>query len=424
MKITKLQLDGYKNVCDLSIDLSNITSFLSINNYGKSNVLSGIEFAIEFIAADKIKRVRMMQYTPNIPLVISDLGKNFKFEIEFDTAEDISVRYGIEFEWQSSRKRGGVLYEYLKIRPKGSQKFLSCVNRTAETSKYLPSQSGRCTKVINADRNELVIDKLSLIDDLFYIGIIEEIKNIKIFIDRHFDAQELFRDSPIIEKGQDDISPYNERSIARILFFLKKEYKDRYMLIENTLKDLFPYIVDIRIKAVKLSDKNIHAMIDKDAPFELVDYLYVLYVTNKNLAITLDFSTMSDGVKRVLSLLTYITLADINNIPLVAIEEPENSIHPGLLKKYMGIINGFLTSSKILITSHSPYLINYVNFESLYIGLPNESGRAEFGKISQSGINRINTYASELNLQAGDYLFSIMSSNDEFDKMALRKYLV
>lgn len=90
---------------------------------------------------------------------------------------------------------------------------------------------------------------------------------------------------------------------------------------------------------------------------------------------------MSDGARRILKILTNLELASENNCSVVAIEEPENSINPRILQQYLIALNGFAKNIKIIITSHSPYLINYLNPSNIYIGLPNDNGIATFSKI-------------------------------------------
>ncbi|MCI5622512.1 AAA family ATPase, partial [Anaerostipes sp.] len=50
----------------------------------------------------------------------------------------------------------------------------------------------------------------------------------------------------------------------------------------------------------------------------------------------IDFAMMSDGAKRVFMILTRIILA---NVSLIAIEEPENSVHPSLFQAYIRIMH-------------------------------------------------------------------------------------
>ena len=150
--------------------------------------------------------------------------------------------------------------------------------------------------------------------------------------------------------------------------------------------------------------------------------MYLLYAKHKNLITSIRFNEMSDGVRRVLLLLTYLILADINNYTLIAIEEPENSINPGLLKKYIIALDNFVDNTKVLITSHSPFLVNYINPSSLYLGVPNENGLAIFRKIKSSSVSKIYDAAEDLNVLIGEYLFDLLSGETD-DQELLNKYL-
>lgn len=44
MKIQAVLIDGYKNLSNVKISFDNITALVALNNFGKSNVLSGIDF--------------------------------------------------------------------------------------------------------------------------------------------------------------------------------------------------------------------------------------------------------------------------------------------------------------------------------------------------------------------------------------------
>ena len=427
ISIEKIYIDGFKNIHELNLDLSKINGILSANNYGKSNVLQAISFAVDFITGSVGEKKRMMGWKPGVPCNISDLNKNFKIEFIFNSLqgkESFLLKYGFEFVWKAHKKDFGIIRESLKVKKDDTtQKYMTYIDRYESIAKYKSSISGRCDKDISIDKNELIVNKISAYDDLFYLDIIKEINDLKIFVDRHFDAEKSYAITPIIEKNVDLASPFNDSSIARILYFLKKEHKKKYDLIINTLKDFFPYITEIKIREIDVSEKNKDVKITEEMPFELADNIYILMANSKFMAQTISFSMMSDGAKRILSLLIYMTLADMNGIPLIGIEEPENSIHPGLLKKYVDVIDGFMENSKVIITSHSPYLINYLGLNNLYLGLSNEQGRAIFKRITSSGANKINSYATEIGSQAGEYLFSIISGVDEFDKELLRKCL-
>ena len=57
MKIQAVLIDGFKNLSNVKISFDNITALVALNNFGKSNVLSGIDFGLAFIKLQlKIKR--------------------------------------------------------------------------------------------------------------------------------------------------------------------------------------------------------------------------------------------------------------------------------------------------------------------------------------------------------------------------------
>ena len=46
MKIQAVLIDGFKNLSNVKISFDNITALVALNNFGKSNMLSGIDFGL------------------------------------------------------------------------------------------------------------------------------------------------------------------------------------------------------------------------------------------------------------------------------------------------------------------------------------------------------------------------------------------
>lgn len=115
-------------------------------------------------------------------------------------------------------------------------------------------------------------------------------------------------------------------------------------------------------------------------------------------------------------------LAQLNNVLLIGIEEPENSINPGLLRKFLIGLDNFIEDGRIIITSHSPFLINYVNPYHLYIGLPNQDSNATFRKFRQNALPKLINQAKENQMMVGEYIFDLMSGSSD-DCKELCRYL-
>lgn len=150
MKIQAVLIDGLRIFLMLKITFDNITALVALNNFGKSNVLSGIDFGLAFIKASIDDKMEMMANSNLIPINQSMQGRNYKFEVEMVTEEaeqEYRVQYGYEFSWQCDEDEvPEIVSEYLRIKldDKG-QKYTQLINRTKDTALYKRSETGRCS---------------------------------------------------------------------------------------------------------------------------------------------------------------------------------------------------------------------------------------------------------------------------------------
>ncbi len=75
MKIQAVLIDGFKNLSNVKISFDNITALVALNNFGKSNVLSGIDFGLAFIKATIEDKKEMMANSNLIPINCNMIGK-------------------------------------------------------------------------------------------------------------------------------------------------------------------------------------------------------------------------------------------------------------------------------------------------------------------------------------------------------------
>ena len=185
MKIQAVVIDGFKNLSNVKIRFDNITALVALNNFGKSNVLSAIDFGIAFIKANGENKRLMMANSNFIPMNTTMLGRNYKYEMEVSAEIDsveYMVRYGFEFEWKDSiDKDPKIVWESLKVKlnEKG-QKYTQLISRTVDNALYRRAETGRCSSKINVEPSELVVNKLMAFDDIYYYGIIKRLNNLKI----------------------------------------------------------------------------------------------------------------------------------------------------------------------------------------------------------------------------------------------------
>lgn len=415
MKIQAVLIDGFKNLSNVRISFDNITALVALNNFGKSNVLSGISFGLDFIKASTENKKNMMSNSNLIPMNCSMIGRNYRYEMEVSTdvnGEEYIVQYGYEFEWKDNEdKEPRIVSEFLKVKlnVKG-QKFTQLINRTADEALYKSSETGRCSSKIKVEDTELAANKLKAYDELYYARIISKLNGMKIYMENNLDVKSFYQPDPIIRKGFEN-EMINADNLPRVIYNLRKENPDKFALLKDVYFQLFPDIEDVIVKNFKLNAEEGNRF-PEDAPFIFTNSVYVLFVKEKNLVNPVNFSMMSDGAKRVFMILTKIIVSSVSNISLIAIEEPENSVHPGLFRAYIQIISQLLDDCKVIITSHSPYIISYLNPSWIHVGMNRKAGVAEFFTFKKSGQRQLENDAADFNMSMGDYLFSMLADSE------------
>lgn len=416
MKIQAVLIDGFKNLSNVRISFDNITALVALNNFGKSNVLSGIDFGLDFIKASIEDKKDMMSNSNLIPINCNMIGRNYKYEMEVSTdisGEEYIIQYGYEFEWKDNEdKEPRIVSEFLKVKlNKKGQKFTQLINRTVDTALYKSSETGRCSSKIKVEETELIANKLKAFDELYYAQIITKLNGMKIYMENNLDAKSFYQPDPIIRKGFEN-EMINADNLPRIIYNLKEQNPDKFELLKDVYFQLFPDIEDVIVKQFKINGLTNNEELTENLPFVFSNNYHVLFVKEKNLANPVNFSIMSDGAKRVFMILTKIIVSSVSNISLIAIEEPENSVHTGLFQAYIQIISQLLDDCKVIITSHSPYIISYLNPSWIHVGVNRKAGVAEFFSFKKSGQKQLENDAAGFDMSIGDYLFSMLADSE------------
>jgi len=424
MIIDGITVKGFRNIKNTKLVLDNMVALVSQNSFGKSNLLIAINFGMDFIRNKEKEKKVMMGWSKGVPLNKAMDKDDYSIEFEMTTSvkqTTYKVVYGYQFRWLRDDKTGArIVGEWFKIKSdKKNSKFKYYINRNEDKAYYRTSESGRCNNKINITESELVINKLNAYDSLKYIDIVNMINNLNMYIEKNLDASELF-EHPFIREDMETLQ-IGSAAIPRIIYYLKKDDPGKYELLMDSFKLLFPTITHISVEKIESSIKH-DMSLPEDVPLKIDDQSYFLQVIDVNINQPINFDNLSDGAKRVFLILTNILLSDRSGYSIIAIEEPENSVHPGLLQKYLRVISQFAVECKIIITSHSPYIIQYIDPNSVYIGLPDDSGIAKFLRVRESNKKSMLKHASSYGVSIGDYIFELLSGSDE-ELDILKSYL-
>lgn len=155
------------------------------------------------------------------------------------------------------------------------------------------------------------------------------------------------------EAGPQERLSKSGENLANVIQYLKEQHPKRLERIFSVLRRRIPRLE--RVDAEAMPDGRLLLQI-KDAPFERP-------VLSK---------FASDGTMKMLAYL--IVLHDPDPPRFIGIEEPENFLHPRLLPELAEECRAASKFSQLLITSHSPFLLNGMEAKEVRVLYRDESG--------------------------------------------------
>jgi predicted ATPase len=397
VNIKKITINGYKNITNTIVHLDRknqpITLLLAPNNYGKTNMLEAIKFAVGLIGMgdqDQQKRIRKNEYTSHNLFNASD---SFTFGIEFSYDGDlmeyefeISPSKGVKSEWMMVNKeetfRRTINEEeqrgYIKVKkstPFWLSNFLlfASVPLVGKASNKTIEELGEYTEVLRgvfSSMTGMLFDKDIML--------------------RKFTP----RLSADIERDEDIAVLYEEREDGRF---------ERFRAI---FLRLFPDILNFRFVPQYYGVAREHDV--KEMPDA-----YRLEFDLKGKETEL-FYHLSSGTRNIFLLL--MTLFIKQGIPLIVMEELENGIHMSLYRDVLNVLVDLCVGSKIIITTHSLAITRHFDKEfytSLYVGEPNDSGYATFLPLKSSVESMIREKAKEYTISIGELVFDMLTNTDD-----------
>lgn len=415
MQIDKIVFEGYANIEKVELNLASINALVAFNNYGKSNILSGISFGLSFIRSGVNRKKKQMKYVPAIPINNQIAGKPFRFEVagRMDRAgEELHIIYGYSFEWLKNTGEKGecIREEYLKIKDAGDLKYRTYISRKGNEGVYLSAPTGRCDKLVNVDEYTLVVNKISNFDDLFYLDVIQKINGLKMkYVETLTNPDTFFNlINPEHSGGEYSLDFPETSDVGFFIYSLKQLDPDRFEQFKDGIQNLLPSIEDFEPVEIDFKSQISLSEDSDNIPFRFPEKIYDIRVKERFNNQQTSIGMLSSGSKKIFFVLAMIIAADLNKIPLIAFEELENSVHPVLLQNLLLTLDALQGETKVLLTSHSPYLIKYLSLEKIKIGIPNNEGLAIFKEIKKGKMKRVQRMASEEEASVGDYLFGLL----------------
>lgn len=148
----------------------------------------------------------------------------------------------------------------------------------------------------------------------------------------------------------------------------------------------------LKLPRIVVSDESTETHGEGDIPDETL--YFVRFMPCAGLAGGLrwfDSSGLSAGTWRVTQLLTYL-LYDASSCMLL--EQPEDSIHRGLLSKLIDLLRVYSGDTQLICTTHSPRVINIVGAEGVRL-VTAKDGNTVVSELTHAQLNHITSYLED-----------------------------
>ncbi len=346
MPLNKIIIKNYKSLKDFQLDLKPLMVFIGRNNVGKSNIFDCLRFLSDLIKAGF-----------NMRNIVQERG-GFE-QIVFNG--DISQTILIELQGSIEVKNEGRKYTY-SVELKGDR-LGNCLNKHEVFSLIIsenyspelfefPNKEGRAvaydekgnrTGDLASGNDKLFLPSFSDEDHYPILGhFVNEIKNWAFF---NFSPQ-LMRGSLPVQKEL-NLQAFGE-NLSAVLHVLQTEYPKKFQEIEEILKTALAELDELTTGLTSHAPGQTYARIRE-----------------KGLKLSIPAWGMSDGTLRLLGHLATLFLPTLP--PLACFEEPENYVHPRLLELIVDLLKNASEKSQIFVTTHSPYFVDLLQPEDLYI---------------------------------------------------------
>lgn len=391
--INGFTIEGILNIEHASLMLESMNALIAPNGYGKSNMLRAIEFGIRFMTADKQERKNMLgsRFTPNN---ISILRKDFLFEIKgsiYSNGSELLFDYSYKAAWAAETSDGRIIEEHLKVKAPADQRYRQQINRQSTNEcLFVPSATGRCSRHLEVAPLQLALSLIADSSVMFLHDIASQIASVAVSNIETLDNPESYFS---IENNK-GVQMLDGMTLSHYIYNLKQNDNQNYSMLKDGIMQLMPNIVDFSSEVILLADGQ--------------SKIYDVRIKEKHNVNPTSINQLSGGSKRMIFLFTMCVAAQSRDIPMIMLEEPENSVHPKLMENLLLTLQNYASDTKILMTSHSPYLMRYLTPEQMFFGLPKSDGLAHFAKVNPSKQKYLYRYAGDMELTFGEFMFDFM----------------
>jgi predicted ATPase len=333
--ITRIEIEGYKSIRDLGLDLKPINILLGGNGVGKSNFISLFSLVRNIYNRNFQNYVRSKGGAESLLHFGKKNTEQININIFFKDKGDNQNQFNIEIqEAQNTLMLKEVSTSFLAY---GSTWVKKPYENNVLESDFRHINSGQA----------YFVNPYLKTFDVYHFHDTGDKSPMKGMSDLH-DNTELRRDGS---------------NIASFLYFLQEKHPKQFKRIELTIKSIAPFFDHFELQPDRLNEHKIQLeWREKGYP----DSYFSAY-------------DLSDGTLRFICLTTL--LMQPNPPKTIIIDEPELGLHPVAINKLAAIVRKCSEKSQIILSTQSTNLVDNFEPEDIIVTDRNRSGESVFRRL-------------------------------------------
>ncbi len=369
--LTRIEINNYKSLHEISLELPRFCCFVGANAAGKSNLADAIDFlalalknglpgaldakgGYDNICFRKARRAKtpmrfcvVVQVPKPVPGFVDEVLFEFRYEFSF-RARQQRISSGCEVKTESLRVRALVDAD-----KKRWENVVSFTSESDGPARFMVSDKGKFHHWIPGQefltKISTTLDSSAATTDLLLSSTLRRLPPFVYFCQflesfRVFQIMPTSARSPASASGEREMGRHGE-NLPAALSYLQQEHPESFQHLIEQLQLAVPTVEGIETDYVQTRQLG-------------------LFLKEEGMARRLFASELSDGTLRTVAL--FVPLVD-PRCGLVVIEEPENSVHPWVAKEFAGACRDRSLQKQVLLTTHSPVLVGQLAPEEIRI---------------------------------------------------------